>query len=557
MSLNTAFITVISFLGINWGVAASFDSLTEYMQQEIAFEENNYNVLHLSETFAEQRTRDSEIYQNFPASIKKSKALLERIKKYQHDGLYPNALLRDVFLFRFEQIRAIALDYFAGLQRVLSGEENSDLGDAAWGITNKHVLSLSAKSSLDAQWNHIISRTSLDRFQLLSNVIKELLVHMKINGIGLTEENQRWLRCARTLHPLLSGKVSLLEWPEQAIGVNCGDEYERNYENEIGLCSHYVVPKNLVKILNKTLGADKKQGISVSMTAYELNHLPKEIFCESHRSIRDPSLPKFFFPDDVYVYEQEAPASLESAVAPPLSIEAVNEELELPKISKVKTKMGASPESMLESAVTPSLWIEAVNEELESPKTSKVKTEIDPQESIAQEEHVHESEREKSEAFVADHAQQQEEQPVSHEEWARAEHERYQNDKRAKLAELKKRVDTVGKNSMLRIKHFIEQRLQAHELTFLEHLFANKINVVSYREFKRVWERLCGKKSIVPSKKGSSHFKLLNQLGETVGGIFTHGKGQEFWGSAVADLKQNFEKIGISAEIFTGNSVTN
>ncbi|MBF0207894.1 MAG: hypothetical protein HQK53_13500 [Oligoflexia bacterium] len=91
--------------------------------------------------------------------------------------------------------------------------------------------------------------------------------------------------------------------------------------------------------------------------------------------------------------------------------------------------------------------------------------------------------------------------------------------------------------------------LNTKERNFLDSLFFGRVNKIKYRDFKSVWQKINGPRSIRTSNKGGSHFELLNCANKVVGGIFIHGEGQEYSRSYFKYLRLAFESIGINEQV--------
>jgi len=500
-------------------------SLCDHMEAELAFEENNYQILKNDARFKQQREAvladDSSqedatlgIYQGFSSSLLSIRTLIDLIQKYRQDGCYPNVLLRRIFEKRFLESNHIAKSYINSLQRNLETwfgpRSTSYCQNFSTSLRNGDVEALASLQSPEAQWNHIIGRTSLDRFQLLSLAIKQILLDMKEKGHQLTEENQTWLKASRTLHPFLKGEVEYLENPEQVAGINCGASNDKNFKNESELCSYYLWPNKVVKIKCQNLGIgnpkDTSSKVPCSFCACEFNHLPESILKDivvapQFKDKTDPPLPPFNFPADL----------------------------------DVMAKKSNSPTKVKDVDITVT-----VPNALEEPKPSNEFTYL--------ENHAPPTPVETKNAGVDIWSEDEEKEVIILD--PRVEHDLHQLRKRKEAAQ----TATVSTTVTLATPELTPQQIMVKNLglaekEWLRKLLSNELKIASYRNFKQAWHQLCGHNSIVASKKGSSHFKLLDQNGAVVGGIFHHGEGQEYWAKAISDLRDNFLAIGITADL--------
>lgn len=491
----------------NFGSSNRFDSLIEYMTDELEFEKNNYNTLKQSDLFEKQRyERPSVTYKNFPTNLLKAQKILDRIKTYNETGLYPNVLLSHVFEHRFYMLFEAQKDIIKDVT-LIKNNQVQRFATCVDGISSDQLKRVKDVETSDAQWSFIITKTSLDRFQLYNLFIKEMLWDMKVKGLSLTKENALWLQCARTLHPFLDGRVEILEKPETAFAINVDCNYDQSYKTEMDLSGHYFVKRIFGKEAVCSLGAKDssfkakpslidqmvdgassflsgKNSVVRWVSNHELLQLSETELSILSPEMRptEPTLPPFSFPADLGAF-----SSSETA-----------------KISQPNEN-------------------EVEKDDLGDLDDLKVTT-------------PH------SEVLTDDNDQQE-----YYDNLAKSEHKRFQAQKKS----LVQPIEVVSKAELDQFnntKQWLQSRLKLDDIMWLKTLFENQYKTVQYRRFASVWQSLCGKKSIMPSKKGSSHFALLNLQGVVIGGIFTHGPGQEYWDKAVYDLKNHFIALGITKE---------
>lgn len=513
--------------------AADLASVINHIEEELDFEKNNYKIMQENEEFVEQRASSkSNIYKNFPESIKNIENILTHLKKYQQDGLYPNILLRKIFELRYQEQGYTSLDWAQNILESLK----TDYNDACWIISDMHVENLAKIPSKQAHWNHIISRTSLDRFQLLSLIIKQVLFDMKNNNHSLCEENEIWLRCARTLHPYLTGEIEILEHPEHALGVDLPVD---TFGNELALCSYYFNKKVPIYFPDRSMGA--KKDVTSMVSFYEFKQLPNEI---TERPITKDLIAKYHLNPKQEKFLELPPFSYPNDLRFFSSVQLLSETIGTPTST-------ADNYSGLNSSVNETIATEKMINTSNSSVTSQPeKTLGGTKNEMSHEEKTQEKHREFSPIIESTELIEANE-PVENntdEEGIdpQALHLEHQALKQRKF------TSPVGPTStpMLTPQEiWIQTKLNSDEIKWLEKLLNHRLKVVAYRDFARVWEKLNGKKSIVASKKGSSHFKLLNKDGQVVGGIFTHGSGQEYWNGAVQSLRNLFDALGITADI--------
>lgn len=99
------------------------------------------------------------------------------------------------------------------------------------------------------------------------------------------------------------------------------------------------------------------------------------------------------------------------------------------------------------------------------------------------------------------------------------------------------------------IKAQLLSRLNRRDIQWLFDLYYHQMKEVTYSDFRTIWIKLNGNNSIVHSKSGGSHHKLVDSSGKTVGGIFSHGNSQVYYKGFQPYLIESFKMLGIGAEL--------
>lgn len=536
------FAVFISYSSFSLAQEEGIDWLIDQMEKALKFEQNNFTVLSDSKAFEKQRQSECETYKGFAKSLKSTELLIATLKEYKNDHSYANVVLMRAFNLRFEHLGQSLIDFYANID--WNSHENS-----YFDITESTVSELKSKTSLEAQWKHIISRTSLDRFQLLSVAIHEILKDMNNKGLNLSETNKLWLRCSRTLHPLLRGEVTKLENPENAHGTNISkhSNYDHSFDNEVNLCNYWVIPTLMIKYANLSLGA-QNQDISQRISTHEYYQLPKserKVLAGTLQKLENPSLPIFDFPGSMSLgHSGSETSSIEEEKIERAPLEFKEKVVETS--AEFASSSNFNEVEDLIVATNPAKTTLTIDHEVDiSNDLIAISTTVASEQAQSSYE---ENTPSMPQIITEDALLKEFVDYIDH----KSQHAQCQ-EKKAREKNASNQTKGLSKKPEIS-KHqalylMIKERLKTEDTNWLMKLFNNEFKVCAYRDFSRIWERLNGINSIVPSKKGSSHFKLCDPSKEVVGGIFTHGYGQEYWGSAVHDLKQHFIVLGITHEL--------